>query len=242
MLLGDAESTGVDPHRDRIVTFCLIEGGPGHKPLAHNWLIATDVDISEGAAKVHGITTEHARTHGRPAATAIREIADHILSATGTGIPFIAYNAPFDLTMLWAETRRHCPDLSEPLARVAPVIDPFVLDKWVDRYRKGSRKLIDTARHYGINLTEDDAHGAEADARAAGNVAWAIANRHAGATGNAMDVHRICVEQKRIQGDSFGAYLIKKGDRDDAVRDFPIVPPPADWSPDQLPQPREEAA
>jgi DNA polymerase-3 subunit epsilon len=239
MLLGDCESTGVDPHRDRIVTFALIEGGRGQKPLTHNWLINPGIPISDGAAKVHGITNQHAQAHGRPPQTAIREIAEQVLSATASGVPFIGFNCPFDLTMLWAETMRHCPDLSDPLRHVAPVIDPFVLDKWADKWRKGSRKLIDVARHYGIELSEQDAHGAEADALAAGRVAWAIANKWPGATGPAMAVHALCVEQKRAQAESFGAYLVKQGKPDDVSRDFPIQPPPPGWTPEQLPEPRE---
>lgn len=242
MLLGDAETTGIDPHRDRIVTFCLIEGGRGQKPVTRNWLIDPIIEISEGAAKVHGISTQHARTHGRPAATAIREIAEHVLSATGSGVPFVGYNCSFDLTMLWAESKRHCPDLSDALAVVAPVVDPFVLDKWADRYRKGSRKLIDTARHYGIALSEEEAHGAEADAIAAGRVGWAIAHKWAGASGPAMDIHRLCVEQNRAQADSFGKYLTKQGKPDDVSREFPVAPAPPGWTPEQLPEPRQENA
>lgn len=235
MLLGDAETTGVDPHRDRIVTFCLVEGGRGQKPVTHNWLIDPGIEISEGAAKVHGISTQHARTHGRPASRAIREIAEQVLSATESGVPFVGFNCSFDLTMLWAETQRHCPDLSDGLAHVQPVVDGFVLDKWVDKFRKGSRKLVDVARHYGIELSEQDAHGAEADAIAAGRVAWAIANRWQGVQIPLGELHRLQVEQKREQAESFGKYLVKQGKVDDVAREWPIQPAPTGWGPDQLP-------
>ena len=45
----------------------------------------------------------------------------------------------------------------EDLASDGCVVDTFVLDKAVDTYRKGSRKLIDVARHYGVELTEAEA-------------------------------------------------------------------------------------
>ncbi len=50
---------------------------------------------------------------------------------------------------------------------VAPVIDPLCVDKAVDRYRPGSRKLGDTAALFGVDLGED-AHDADADVDAAG--------------------------------------------------------------------------
>jgi 8-oxo-dGTP pyrophosphatase MutT (NUDIX family) len=53
------------------------------------------------------------------------------------------------------------------------VIDPLVIDKAVDRFRKGKRTLVAAAERYGVRL--DDAHDAAADAIAAGRVAQAIA-------------------------------------------------------------------
>ena len=48
-----------------------------------------------------------------------------------------------------------------------------MIDKAVDRYRKGKRTLVAAAERYGVDL--DDAHDAAADAIAAGRVAQAIA-------------------------------------------------------------------
>ena len=61
----------------------------------------------------------------------------------------------------------------EALTQPGPVIDPLVLDKAVDRYRRGKRTLEITAQHYRVAL--DDAHDAGADAIAAGRVAQALA-------------------------------------------------------------------
>ena len=52
--------------------------------------------------------------------------------------PSSIYNAPYDLTLLNARRVRHGID---PLELPAPVIDPLVIDKAVDRYRKGKRTL-----------------------------------------------------------------------------------------------------
>src|SRR5699024_4273484 len=81
----------------------------------------------------------------------------------------VVYNAPYDLTLLDRECRRHG---LEPINAPGPVIDPLVIDKTVDRYRKGKRTLEVAAAHYQVAL--DDAHDAGADAIAAGRVALAL--------------------------------------------------------------------
>jgi DNA polymerase-3 subunit epsilon len=243
MCLFDLETTGVDPHRDRIVTAAVIEAGGGHQTVTREWLVDPVIAISEGATAVHGITTEHARFGGRPAVIAVKEIALDLLSCTQrSGMPVIGHNVSYDLTMLHAELIRHGhDDLARNLLAICPVIDTFVLDKWADRYRKGSRKLVDVAAHYGVDLSEQDAHGAAADALAAGRIAWHIAKKYPGAQGSARDVHGWLIDEKRQQAESFGAYLRKQGKTDDVSREWPIQSPPPDWSPDQLPTPATES-
>ncbi|NUO96783.1 MAG: 3'-5' exonuclease [Nonomuraea sp.] len=243
LCLFDLESTGVDPHRDRIVTAAVIEAGAGQHTVTREWLVDPGIEISEGATAVHGISTEHARTHGRRADVCVKEIALDLLSCTQRShIPVVGHNVSYDLTLLHAELIRHGhSDLAAQLLRIRPVIDTFVLDKWADRYRKGSRKLVDVAAHYGVDLTEQDAHGAAADALAAGRIAWHIANKYPGAQGSALVVHDWLIDEKREQAESFGAYLRKQGKPDDVSRDWPIQPLPDGWSPDQLPTPATES-
>ena len=63
MALFDCESTGVDPHRDRIVTAAIVEVTPGadRPSRSSTWLLDPGIDIPAPAAAVHGVTTEHAR-------------------------------------------------------------------------------------------------------------------------------------------------------------------------------------
>lgn len=251
----DFETTGVDPHRDRVVTAAIIEVGGGQPTRTSEWLINPGITIPDGATAVHGITTEHAETNGVDAAGAIHEIAEHLLRLSGAGVPIVGHNVSFDLTMLHAECVRHDLPCADQVARIAPVIDTMVLDKWVDPYRPkqptnrrkdpakcGSRKLIDTARVWGITLTEAEAHGATADALAAGRLAWSLAQNTIGLQISAADVHAMQIGLKRDQAESFGAYLVKQGKPDDVAREWPIQPPPADWSPEQLPDVREDGA
>jgi len=167
----DLETTGVDTDTSRIVSACIAVLEPdGSLHEQWNWLADPEVEIPDGASAVHGITTERAREDGRTAETVAGEITATIRTLLSLGIPLVVYNAPYDLSLLDRECRRHH---IEPLGTPSPVIDPLVIDKAVDRYRKGKRTLVAAAERYGVNL--DDAHDAAADAIAAGRVAQAIA-------------------------------------------------------------------
>ena len=167
----DLETTGVDVDTSRIVSACIAILEPdGSLHAQFTWLADPGVEIPEGASAVHGITTERAREDGRTAETVVGEITATIRALMATGIPLVVYNAPYDLSLLDRECRRH---RVEPLGSPHPVIDPLVIDKAVDRYRKGKRTLVVAAERYGVDL--DDAHDAAADAIAAGRVAQAIA-------------------------------------------------------------------
>ncbi|MBN9328148.1 MAG: DNA polymerase III subunit epsilon [Cellulomonas sp.] len=151
-LLGfDTETTGVDVDSDRIVTAALVRRDATSTSIT-TWLIDPGVPIPAEAAAIHGITTEHAREHGRPPRDALEEIAVELAEAFRTGVPVVAYNASFDLRLLDAELRRHrLPTLPDRLYQAArPVIDPLVLDRAEDRFRRGKRKLVDLCGFYRV--------------------------------------------------------------------------------------------
>ncbi|GMA92620.1 exonuclease domain-containing protein [Homoserinibacter gongjuensis] len=167
----DLETTGVDVETARVVTACIaVLDAEGRVVQRWDWIADPGIEIPEAAAAVHGITTERARAEGRASELVIAEITQTLRTLFGLGVPVVVYNAPYDLSLLDRECRRN--EL-EPLDDPAPVIDPLVLDKQVDTYRKGKRTLEVAAAHYGVPL--DDAHDAGADAIAAGRVAQALA-------------------------------------------------------------------
>lgn len=156
----DVESTGVNVESDRIVTACLawIDGMGAGAPVVQDWLIDPGIDIPEAAAKVHGITTEVAQAEGMSPAPVIAEITEELIRAADGQVPLIAFNASYDFTILDRECRRHGlgpigPVLDEAKALI---VDPFVLDKALDPYRKGKRNLTAVAAHYGVK--QDQAH------------------------------------------------------------------------------------
>ncbi len=170
----DLETTGVDIETARIVSACVAVLEPDGSVVERwDWLADPGVEIPDGASAVHGITTERARTLGRPAVDVVGEITQTLRVLLALGIPLVVYNAPYDLSLLDRECRRYG---RVPLATPTLVIDPLVLDKAVDRYRKGKRTLEVTAELYGVTL--DDAHDAGSDAIAAGRVAQSLARAY----------------------------------------------------------------
>ncbi len=166
----DLETTGVDVDSSRIVSACIaVLDDEGAVVARWDWLADPGIEIPAGASAVHGITTERARAEGRTARTVVAEIAQTLRVLFATGVPVVVYNAPYDLSLLDRECRRHG---LEPIEAPGPIIDPLVIDKSVDRYRKGKRTLEVTAALYSVPL--DDAHDAGSDAIAAGRVALAL--------------------------------------------------------------------
>lgn len=170
----DCESTGLDVDNDRIVTAALVR--PNGETL--QWMADPGVEIPTAASDIHHVTTAYARKHGQKAALVIEQIADAIAGEMSAGrAALVVMNAPFDLPMLDAECRRHgVPTVADRIGRVGPVVDPLVMDRAADKWRKGKRNLEALAAHYGVELT--DAHSADADAKAALGVALAIAERY----------------------------------------------------------------
>lgn len=176
----DTETTGPDPREARIVTAAFVVRGGGKPDAGFSWLINPGVPIPEEAAAIHGIDDAKAQAEGQDPKTALSEIADRMEAALQYGMPTVAFNTAFDWTVFACELERHgLPTMADRLGSAPlPLVDPHVIDKQFDRYRKGSgmRKLKPTADVYGVHL--DDWHTAEADALAALLIADAQFDRY----------------------------------------------------------------
>lgn len=205
----DLETTGVDTATARIVTAHVgVIDETGQVVERKDWIVDPGVEIPEAASAIHGIDTARARRFGRAPQHVVPEIVAAIRSVFDRGLPLVVYNAPYDLTLLAAEARRVG---AEPLGEDGVVVDPLVLDKAVDRYRRGKRTLEVTAGHYGVPL--NDAHDAGADAIAAGRVAQAIAARYPAELGLAPSaLHAAQVDWCADQSARFQAYMREKRD------------------------------
>ncbi|MDO4792436.1 MAG: exonuclease domain-containing protein [Buchananella hordeovulneris] len=176
----DTETTGVNTDSDRIVTAALVLRGVGAADQVFNWLADPGVEIPQAAADVHGITTEYARAHGRPAAQVLEEIAAALADYVARGAVVVAFNASFDLAILRAELRRHgLPTVEDRIGgELRAVLDPLVIDRALDRYRKGKRTLGSMMDHYGVPAPTGDLHTADVDVRATLDVLGVLLARY----------------------------------------------------------------
>lgn len=194
----DLETDGKEPLDARIITAAHVSLAPGVEPQAMELMLKPERNIPDEATGVHGITTERAREEGTDRAPGVALIAATIADLAGPERPITGHNLSYDLTILDREMRRTevgfliCDPVTFGDSMVGvviggqevsrfPVIDTYVLDKAVDRYRRGSRKLEAVAAHYGVPMAEGSAHGATADVFAALRIAFRISRRSAAA-------------------------------------------------------------
>ena len=210
-LLGvfDLETTGIDVETSRIVSAHVgVIDANGTVVEERAWLADPGVEIPAQASAVHGITTERARAEGRPAREVVAEIIAALEDLVARGLAITIYNAPYDLSLLHHEAVRHA---VAPLHEPVPIIDPLVLDRAVDKYRKGKRTLEAAAAFYGVDLT--DAHDAGADAVAAGRIAQALAGKYSDQLAIAgADLHALQVGWCAEQSASFQDYMRRTKD------------------------------
>lgn len=223
-LLGfDTETTGVDVDHDRIVTAALVRRDAAGTHV-RTWLIDPGVPIPEAASAIHGISTEHARTHGVAPRGALDEIATQIADAVRDGVPVVAYNASYDLCLLEAELQRHgLPTVEDRLGgALRPVIDPLVLDRAEDRFRRGKRKLVDLCGFYQV-VDTGSLHTADVDVVATLDVLERIVGRfpHLGDL-DLVSLHDYQVTAHQAWAEAFNAWRAERGhDRPGAEATWP---------------------
>jgi DNA polymerase-3 subunit epsilon len=219
----DTETTGVDTSRDRIVTAAVIsrEGADG-VPSRRTWLIDPGIEIPAAATAIHGITTLRASAEGSRPEEALEEIAGLLAEALLAGIPIVGFNVSFDLAILEADLARHgLPTLAQrikadPASGIRPIVDPLVLDRHLDQWRKGKRKLIDLCEAYGVIVNNDDLHSADADVLATLDLICAMGRTHPTlGEVDILDLHDQQVAAHQRWAEGFRAWLISRGRTDD---------------------------
>ncbi|MEV8365570.1 exonuclease domain-containing protein [Streptomyces niveus] len=180
----DIETTGTDAEQDRIVSAALVvQDISGSRARVTRWLVNPGIPIPVAATEVHGLTDALVQRSGRWPAPVIEEVGRALAEQCMAGRPLVVMNAPFGLTVLDREMRRHRDSSLARYLENAPfcVLDPGVLDRHLDAVRKGRRRLIDLCSLYGVVL--DGSHDAVADAAAALEVVRSVGRRFATATG-----------------------------------------------------------
>lgn len=220
----DFEATDKHAHLARIASLALVSEDTPDGPVLgsrlnpdEGWaggfdlslLVNPGVPMNPEAAHVTGLTDERLQAEGLDPRTALEQLGHRLAALVAEGVPLVIYNARFDWPLLGYELSRNDIDLRETLD-MATLIDPLVIDKAVDKWRKGSRTLANTAQHYGVRL--DDAHEAKADAWAALRLARAIGRKYAEKlTPDARELHEWQRRAFSIQRDDVNAYWARTG-------------------------------
>ncbi|MFD3486896.1 exonuclease domain-containing protein [Streptomyces sp. NPDC058665] len=179
----DIETTGTDAEEDRIVSAALVvQDISGSRARVTRWLVNPGIPVPVEATEVHGLTDALVQRTGRWPAPVIEEVGRGLAEQCMAGRPLVVMNAPFGLTLLDREMRRHRGSSMARYLENAPfcVLDPGVLDRHLDPFRKGRRRLIDLCSLYGVML--DGSHDAAADAVAALEVVRSVGRRFATTT------------------------------------------------------------
>lgn len=213
----DTETTGTDPTTARCVEVAIVVLDPEGQPTIEGYhtLVNPGVEVPAEAAAVHGITTERVVAEGIPPGTAVREVLDHLEHLKRAGSPVVIYNARYDWPLLRAEAAREGLELPD-----LPLIDPMVLDRTLDRFRRGKRTLDLVAGHYGV--ARGNGHAATDDALCAAGVARAIASAFPEITDHTPEeLHELQIDWFAEWRDDFNDWLRGRGADWQVTGDWP---------------------
>lgn len=205
----DTETTGVDVFDDdvRVVTCALIYSENSESPYKTvEYMMDPGVEIPEGASDVHGITTEVARAQGMEYTVGMQKVADYLTYTIEQGIPLTAYNGSFDATLLRVEFLRAGINFDDSLWNKMILIDPMVMDKYLDPWRRGGQKLGTVSKLYGYDL--ENAHNATADVEATIHIARRIFSKFVPKIESSLGVKINSYDE--LMDVQAGCYLVQK--------------------------------
>jgi DNA polymerase-3 subunit epsilon len=162
----DLETTGVSSFLDVPVSYSFVErvdDGSRLFSVFEGGLVNPGRAIPPGACAVHGITDEMV-TDATPLAEALEVIVKRLCDVWRDGGVIVGMNVSYDLTMVDSLCRRLGLVPLQLRGPIGGVIDVLILDRHFDKWRKGSRKLLDLCNHYEVTLS--NAHSAAYDAEA----------------------------------------------------------------------------
>ena len=158
LLALDSETTGTRPDFDRILTLCIGRSSKLGTWVSRTWRINPGVPIPPESTAVHGIGDADVTGWAQPF-DALVEIGQWLDAAAANRRPLVLHHAPFDLSLIDAELRRHT---GQGIPDGLIVLDTLCLFRRFD-WTTGGRSLSKLAARYDITFP---AHDAEADALA----------------------------------------------------------------------------
>jgi len=209
----DLETTGLDTATALPVQIAveIIGEHCGIENDGFRCIVDPGIEIPEEAAAIHGITTERSRDEGVPLDEAVSALHATLHTCAMSSRPLVVFNARYDIPIAARLFEQHGGTLPELC-----ILDPFVIDRHFDKYRKGRRTLGAMCEHYGVELT--GAHDASADAVAAARLMRTLAEVYptlAKKTPAALQVLQAGWFEDWKKG--FNDYLARKSDNPDFV-------------------------
>lgn len=177
MLGLDLETTSADPYEALPVSFAVAHFDRGQLTgKARLGLINPGVPIPAEATAIHGITDAMVETRGGDLTRSLSGLFGYLATASEEGTALVGMNLRYDLTVLDRLAKENFGEGLRGLGWDGYVLDALVLDRMVDRYRKGKRNLAALHQHY-LGAPMSKAHDAVADMVAAYEVVQAIARQ-----------------------------------------------------------------
>jgi DNA polymerase-3 subunit epsilon len=220
LLAFDLETTGVDKANDIPVSYALVWFNRQVPERHDTGIINPGVAIPAGATAVHGITTQRAAAEGVELEDGVRHIVEALLDASRRGVPVVGFNLSYDLSMMDARLRALDGTGLVDAGWHGPVLDPLVMDRSLERFRKGKRTLALVCERYGV--VNEAAHDASADAIASVKVLFAMTEifEHELATVDAATLTRSQVGWHRTWAEGMHTFLTSKGSPGFLAADF----------------------
>lgn len=237
LLAIDLETDSANPEDAHIITAAAVYLGGGEEKVVRSWILKPTRPVPEEAVSIHGYPTERAEAEGADPAECLDLLGAEIALAMHRQIPVVVFNGSFDCSIVENQLLAHnLPTVTERLdgKPLGPIVDPYIIDGHVS-HRKGSRRLVDQAKYYGVD--HDGAHDATADAVCAARLAYRIAQvgtnekvakvfdltpsvvaKYTAAAGlDAWALHENQVKWAKARADSFRKYLVREGKPADDV-------------------------
>src|SRR5699024_357567 len=124
---------------------------------------------------------------------------------------------------------------------IAPVIDALVIDRGLDRYRKGKRTLTAVLEHFAIEQ-DGRLHTADVDVSATLDVMRALAAKHPQLAASTLEeLHREQTGWHLRWAEGMNQWLTKKGKPPDVSTAWPLVADAGSAVPDLLRSSRSRA-
>lgn len=234
ILFFDSETTDKTPKTARILTvYALLQRIDGTKIRDWSWTLNPGVPVPEEASSVNGLTTEFIQANGRTdLLAAITEIYTVLLTATKKQIPILAYNLPYDLTVVDREMRRQ--KLSLGVTKLVsgqpggfpPAIffDPLIWSRHEFKFVKGGHKQFTVARRLGIPVDESRLHDAQYDVELGAKIAWRFFQKYSQGFDSVRDMSDALKERNAEWAKGMTEYFARIGKKEDDGSPIDIQP------------------